>query len=107
MRWSDYKGSAQWYRLKDIAMQRAGHRCQHGEECEQQQCPNRTHLEMHHDFYPSCPENDRSENVRILCRDCHQDFHDYNDLSDEERATKLAEALEFLSKYSEVLDWAT
>jgi len=34
---------------------------------------------MHHDIYPKRPEEDRVDNVRILCRECHEAFHEANE----------------------------
>ena len=67
--WEKYKFSECWKLLKDNALIRDGGKCR----C----CSKKTKLEMHHDNYPDIPENDCLENVRILCRDCHQLIHDY------------------------------
>jgi hypothetical protein len=78
--WGDYCGTQRWYHLKDAALARANFQCE-GElpvnYCPHfVRCENRENLEMHHDIYPDSPSEDRLGFVRILCRDCHQEFHD-------------------------------
>jgi len=75
--WNDYKGSPEWYALKDRALMRAGYRCEH-EECVYEgpvRCTNHENLEMHHITYPDHPIQDSLNNVMILCRDCHDEMH--------------------------------
>ena len=81
MRWDEYHKSEAWLRLKNQAMIVAGYRCQCGEGINR--CINTTQLELHHDKYPYIPRlrpmlpefYDTIDNVRILCRDCHETFH--------------------------------
>jgi hypothetical protein len=111
-RWEQYKGSQLWYNLKAEALKFAGNRCQNNEECEQYRCKKTTQLELHHDNYPNCPENDAISNVRILCRDCHENFHYHNGMSDcippsisfIKRQVKADAAKKFLSKYEFTTD---
>ena len=73
--WEWYKRSDKWKLLKESANLRSGYQCQCMEDCEEERCGNTLLLEMHHDRYPSCPGLDTIENVRMLCRECHESFH--------------------------------
>jgi hypothetical protein len=72
LRWIEYKGSIKWYRLKDLALTCAGHRCQHVSD-KGARCGARKHLDMHHLYYPVDSDKDCLDNVIILCRKHHED----------------------------------
>jgi hypothetical protein len=71
--WNQYRHSYMWGIRKGIALERAGYRCECGTG--DSRCNRTTQLEMHHDRYPEYPDSDTVTNVRILCRDCHENFH--------------------------------
>lgn len=71
--WNSYRESSQWKYLKEKALIRSGYRCECGGG--DKRCDQTSHLEMHHDRYPEYPDVDNVVNVRILCRECHENFH--------------------------------
>ena len=88
-RWNEYKGSIKWFRLKDLALDRAGHRCEWIENQEDIpashhlaikliRCKNRRKLEMHHLYYPDNPDDDCLDNVEILCQKHHREAGGYD-----------------------------
>jgi hypothetical protein len=83
-RWKEYKGSIKWYRLKDLALTRAGNQCEHIEEPTTSdhnrinRCKSRRHLEMHHLQYPDNPDEDCLDNVVILCQKHHREVGRYD-----------------------------
>jgi hypothetical protein len=76
--WNYYKYSDQWRFIKSLAMIRANYRCECDKDNDEWRCVNTTHLEMHHDVYPKRIDEDCVGNVRILCRECHEAFHEAN-----------------------------
>lgn len=58
---------------------------------------------MHHDKYPDVPENDCIENVRILCRDCHQFFHDYKNGGIENVDLKVIISRKFDERFKKII----
>jgi hypothetical protein len=58
--------SSKWVReIRPAALERADQRCEH--------CGSATELEVHHRDLD--PTNNVSENLIVLCEDCHQEIH--------------------------------
>jgi hypothetical protein len=72
-RWESYKDSFPWRRLRYKRKVEANFVC---EGCH----TDKYKLEMHHDHYPYFPFTvfDCVENVRVLCRECHEKFYQDN-----------------------------
>lgn len=65
--YSEYLKSAGWQTRRAAALKRAGHRCQ--------VCNGDKRLEVHHRTYERLG-HERAADLVVLCRDCHQLFHD-------------------------------
>jgi 5-methylcytosine-specific restriction endonuclease McrA len=61
-----YLRTSHWFRVKALALERAGHRCA--------LCPSTTHLEVHHKSYAR-PGFEAPEDVVVLCAECHARHH--------------------------------
>lgn len=71
IKWSnynDYLNSPEWEAIKEeVYKSRDGH-CM--------ACCDFSNLELHHVTYPKDWNKDKAENVIILYKKCHQEFHD-------------------------------
>jgi 5-methylcytosine-specific restriction endonuclease McrA len=61
-----YLRTSHWFRVKTLALARAGHQCA--------LCPSTTRLDVHHKSYAR-RGFEQPEDVVVLCRDCHARRH--------------------------------
>ena len=62
-----YLASPEWRQRREQALWRAGHRCQ--------TCNSSDTLDVHHRTYARF-RNEDPEDLTVLCRSCHEKFHD-------------------------------
>jgi hypothetical protein len=68
VKYRDYLSSSDWQSKRRLALERAGNRCQ--------LCASRSkQLEVHHNSYKRLG-HEEPEDLIVLCRACHQRFHD-------------------------------
>ena len=70
----EYINSYEWWEKATLAKWRAWERCQ--------VCNGTEQLEAHHRTYERLGYEDRDD-ITVLCRDCHQVFHDNRRLADQ------------------------
>ena len=70
----EYINSDEWWEKATMAKWRAGERCQ--------VCNGTYRLEAHHRTYERLGFEDKGD-ITVLCRDCHQVFHDNRRLADQ------------------------
>lgn len=77
-KWKKYQQSSSWKRLKISRLLVAKGQCEGDDLLFNCRCSCKENLELHHLEYPDFPfeKYDDIENVRILCRDCHQLYFD-------------------------------
>ena len=63
----EYLDSSEWRAKRELALERAGHRCQ--------VCNLATRLDVHHRTYENLGVEDVGD-LTVLCRECHEAFHD-------------------------------
>lgn len=64
--YAEYLRTAHWQRVRELALDRAGHQCE--------LCSHTETLEVHHRTYERLGF-ERPADVIALCHDCHRDFH--------------------------------
>ncbi|HVZ20240.1 MAG TPA: hypothetical protein VG871_04220 [Vicinamibacterales bacterium] len=64
--YAEYLLSSHWQRVRELALERAGHQCE--------LCAHADGLEIHHRTYERLGF-ERPGDVIALCHDCHRDFH--------------------------------
>ncbi len=69
--YSEYLKTTGWQTRREAALKRAGHRCQ--------VCKSADRLEVHHNTYERLG-HERAADLVVLCRSCHQTFHDNGEL---------------------------
>jgi len=65
-RYTAYISSPEWYAVRDAKLNQVGHRCQ--------ECGDSERLEVHHLSYDRF-ENERLEDLQVLCHFCHMREH--------------------------------
>ncbi len=65
--YSEYMQTDAWQRLRKMALERADHHCQ--------VCNSDLLLQVHHRSYPTELGNERPADLTVLCRRCHDLFH--------------------------------
>lgn len=68
-----YLQSDEWQELREMALERAGYRCQI--------CSSTDGLQVHHRTYENIFEEDE-EDLTVLCEDCHELFHTHGRLTE-------------------------
>lgn len=66
MPYADYLRTTEWALTRDLALRRAGHRCQ--------VCNGNRRLQVHHRTYDRV-RCERLDDLTVLCRDCHAGHH--------------------------------
>ena len=64
--YADYLRTAHWQRVRELAVEQAGHACD--------LCARTNQLEVHHRTYERLGF-ERQSDLIVLCDDCHEDFH--------------------------------
>jgi len=65
----EYLASPDWQVKKSIALKLANYRCT--------ECNTTKRIEVHHRKYSDWENADSKKDLIVLCRNCHQDVHDY------------------------------
>lgn len=71
MPYADYVETPEWFNVRMSALDAAGSRCQ--------VCNTDDGLDVHHRTYER-RGNEVLEDLTVLCRECHQRFHDFGEL---------------------------
>jgi hypothetical protein len=67
-----FLASPEWKRIRRDALAQAGYRCD--------RCATSDRLEVHHLTYERFGGQEQLEDLRVLCRTCHQQVHDDRNL---------------------------
>ena len=74
MRYKNYLESPEWQGVRMQALEYAGGRCQ--------LCNSSDHLNVHHRTYERLGEEQESD-VTVLCKSCHELFHEVRGMPDQ------------------------